>query len=295
MSSVAKPTRGIHKPDVVPATRSHPFDVASARRRCLAYRRRILEISQQVSALHVAPAFSCLEMVDVIYHGLMRRDPARGNPGLADNFLMSKGHGCLSQYVILEDLGVLTKSDLDQYCTPAGQLGCHPDYGVPGIEASTGSLGHGLGMATGMAYADRIKGEDRCLYVVLSDGELQEGSTWEALQMAANLKVDNLVAFVDLNDMASLSRMSETHPAFYPVLDKLRAFGWETVEVNGHDAGAIHDAVARRQGGRPFMLLGRTVKGRGVSFMESVPIWHYRSPNKEEYAKAIAELTEVTS
>ena len=89
--------------------------------------------------------------------------------------------------------------------------------------------------------------------------------------------------------------MSETHPAFYPVLDKLRAFGWEAAEVNGHDAGAIHDAVMRRQGGRPFVLLGRTVKGRGVSFMESVPIWHYRSPNKEEYAKAIAELAEVTS
>src|SRR2546427_12216338 len=106
-------------------------------------------------------------------------------------------------------------------------------------------------MATGMAYADRINGEDRRVYAVLSDGELQEGSTWEAMQMAANLKVDNLDGFVDLNDMASLSRMSETHPAFYPVLDNLRAFGWETAEVNGHDAGAMHDVVEGRQGGRP--------------------------------------------
>ena len=270
------------------------FDGAASRRRCLGYRRRILDISQHVPALHAAGAFSCLEIVDTIYHGLMRRQvgaPAR----FVDTFLMSKGHGCMAQYVILESLGILTRRDLELYCTPSGQLGCHPDYGVPGIEASTGSLGHGLGMATGMAYADRIKGEDGRVYVVLSDGELQEGSTWEAMQMAANLKVDNLAAFVDLNDMASLSRMSETHPAFYPVLDKLRAFGWEAAEVNGHDAGAIHDAVMRRQGGRPFMLLGRTVKGRGVSFMESVPIWHYRSPNKEEYAKAIAELAEVTS
>jgi len=130
---------------------------------------------------------------------------------------------------------------------------------------------------------------------VLSDGALQEGSTWEAMQMAANLQVDNLVAFVDLNDLASLSRMSETHPAFYPVLDKLWAFGWEAVEVNGHDAGALHHAVTHRRGGRPFAVVGRTVKGRGVSFMESVPIWHYRSPSKDEYAQAVAELSEVTS
>ncbi len=270
------------------------FDVSAARRRCMAFRRRILDISQQVPALHAAGAFSCMEIVDVIYHELMRREIGEP-PRFVDSFVMSKGHGCMAQYVILEALGILTKRDLDLYCVPSGQLGCHPDYGVPGIEASTGSLGHGLGMATGMAYADRIKGEDRCLYVVLSDGELQEGSTWEALQMAANLKVDNLVAFVDLNDMASLSRMSETHPAFYPVLDKLRAFGWEAVEVNGHDAGALHAAVTGRRGDRPFVVVGRTVKGRGVSFMESVPIWHYRSPSKDEYATAIAELVEVTS
>lgn len=270
------------------------FDVAAARRRCLAYRRRILDISQQVTALHVAPAFSCLEMVDVIYHGLMRREP-EARHGFRDSFLMSKGHGCLAQYVILEDVGILTKVDLDRYCTPAGQLGAHPDYGVPGIEASTGSLGHGLGLATGMAYAGRVTGEDRRVYVVLSDGELQEGSTWEALMTAGNLRVADLVAFLDLNDFSGLDRMSEAHPAFYPVVDKIRAFGWEVAEVNGHDAGALFGAVAGRGGARPFMVVGRTVKGRGVSFMESVPIWHYRSPSRDEYAQAIAELGEVAS
>lgn len=269
------------------------FDVTAARRRCRAYRTRILDISQRVTALHAAGAFSCLEIVDVIYHGLMRRRD--GGAASVDSFVMSKGHGCMAQYVILEALGVLSARDLELYCTPTGQLGCHPDHGVPGIEASTGSLGHGLGMATGMAYADRIGGEDRHVYVVLSDGELQEGSTWEAMQMAANLKIDNLVAFVDLNDMASLSRMSESHPAFYPVLDKVRAFGWEAAEVNGHDAAALHAAVQGRSGGRPFVVVAHTVKGRGVSFMENVPIWHYRSPNREEYAQALAELREVSS
>ena len=123
--------------------RRNSLDLDAARRRCLGYRRRILDISQQVTALHVAPAFSCLEIVDTIYHELMRRAPDNSSP---DTFLMSKGHGCLVQYVILEELGVLTRHDIEQYCKPEGKLGAHPDYGVPGIEASTGSLGHGLGM-----------------------------------------------------------------------------------------------------------------------------------------------------
>lgn len=272
------------------------FDVAVARRRCLFYRRRILDISQQVTALHVAPAFSCLEMVDLIYHVLMRPDPQHTNPKqFLDGFLMSKGHGCLSQYVILEDLGILVKTDLERYCTPAGRLGAHPDYGVPGIEGSTGSLGHGMGIATGMAYAEKLKGTDRRTHVVLSDGELQEGSTWEAMMMAANLDLRNLIAFVDLNDFGGLTRMSEGHPAFYPLLDKARSFGWEAVEVNGHDATAVYDAVMGRSGKQPFMVVGKTVKGKGVSFMEHVNIWHYRSPNKDEYQKALAGLTEISS
>ncbi len=273
--------------------RSENFDAVAARQRCLRYRRRILDISQQVTALHVAPAFSCLEMVDVIYNGLMRRDHS-GN-GTQDSFVMSKGHGCLSQYVILEDFGILTKNDLDRYCTPLGKLGAHPDYGVPGIEASTGSLGHGMGISAGMAYAEKIKKTDRQVFVVLSDGELQEGSTWEAMMMVANLGLNNLVAFLDLNDFQGLGRTSETHPHFYPVLDKARAFGWEAVEVNGHDAAEVFSAVATRSGERPFMVVGKTVKGKGVSYMEHVPIWHYRSPNKDEYQKALAELAEVAS
>lgn len=270
------------------------FDADAARRRCLFYRRRILDISQQVTALHVAPAFSCLEMVDVIYHELMGLEPQHTNSQrFMESFLMSKGHGCLSQYVILEDLGVLSKTDLDRYCTPVGQLGAHPDYGVPGIEASTGSLGHGLGIATGIAYAEKLRGTGHRTYVMLSDGEFQEGSTWEAMMMIANLELKNLIAFMDLNDFGGLARMSDGHPAFYPILEKVHAFGWEATEVNGHDAQAIVDAVRNRSKQRPFLLLGRTVKGKGVSFMEHVNIWHYRSPNKQEYQQALAGLHEV--
>jgi transketolase len=268
-------------------TRRNSFDEAAARARCLRYRKRILEISQQVQALHIGSAYSCTEMVDAIYHGLMRRNPDGSSP---DTFLMSKGHGCMILYVILEDMGVLSREDLDLYCKPSGRLGCHPDYGNPGIEASTGALGHGLSMAVGMALAERGRKTNGVIYTVLSDGEVQEGSTWEAVLMASSLGLTNLVAFVDNNDFQSLGRTSETHPTFYPLVEKFQAFGWECAEVDGHDAAAVFAAVSGRQGGRPFMLVGKTIKGKGISYMENVPIWHYRSPSPQEYEQGKKEL-----
>jgi transketolase len=280
-----------------PALQSEPplpnsLDVAAARRRCMGYRRRILDISQQVGALHVAPAFSCLEIVDTIYHALMAREL---DGRYRDTFLMSKGHGCMTQYVILEDQGVLTAQDLALYCKPNGVLGAHPDYGVPGIAASTGSLGHGLGIAVGMSLADRLKGEERSVFVLMGDGEMQEGSVWEAMMMAANLRLKHLVAVADVNDFQGLGRTSETHPFFYPVPAKAEAFGWEAAEVNGHDHQAVFEAIAGRRGDMPFLLVCRTVKGKGVSYMENAPIWHYRSPNPQEYQQAIAALGEVSA
>jgi transketolase len=206
---------------------------------------------------------------------------------------MSKGHGCMIQYVTLAELGILSEKDLDEYCTPQGILGCHPDYGHPGIEASTGSLGHGVGMAVGMALAAKAKKEDSVVYVVLSDGEIQEGSTWEALMMATSLGCNNLVAVIDNNDFQSLGRTSETHPSFYPLADKLIAFGWETVELDGHDAEAIYEAIHGRSGSKPLMVIAKTTKGKPISYMENVPVWHYRSPNIEEYQQALGELAVI--
>ena len=271
--------------------KSQSFDIDAARRRCMSFRRRILDISQTVPALHIAPAFSCIETVDLIYHGFMRWNGGKS----PDTFLMSKGHGCMAQYVVLESLGILSSEDLGKYCKPNGRLGAHPDYGVPGIAASTGSLGHGLPMAVGMAYAEKIKKTDGTVYAVLSDGEVQEGSTWEAFMMGSTLGVNNLVAFIDNNDFQSLGRTSETHPTFYPLTDKFRAFGWETIELNGHDAGGLFEAVISREGKKPMAVICKTVKGRGVSYMENVPIWHYRAPNKDEYTQAINDLAEVTA
>jgi transketolase len=273
---------------------SNAFDVAAARARCKKHRKRILEMTQHVSALHVGGAFSSTEIVDCIYYELMRPG-AHGVVGkdAPDTFLMSKGHGYMIQAVILEDIGVLKRADLESYCTPAGKLGVHPDYGVPGIEASTGALGHGLSMALGMAYAEMTQSRSGIVYTVLSDGEVQEGSTWEAALMASSLKVGNLVAFIDNNNMQSLGFTHVTHPTFYPVVDKFRAFGWECVEVDGHDSLAIYNAVTARDGARPLMVNCKTTKGRGVSYMENVPMWHYRSPNKAEYEQAVREIDEA--
>jgi transketolase len=269
------------------------FKVDEARQRCKKYRRRILDISQQVGALHAAAAFSAMEITDCIYHGLMDRN----TEGIShDKFIMSKGHGCMVQYVILEDMGVLSREDLDLYCKPDGRLGCHPDYGTPGIEASTGSLGHGMSMVTGMAYTEKyIERKSGKIFAVISDGELQEGSTWEGMMMAANLEVNNLIVCLDHNGMQSFGQTHETHPSFYPIREKIESFGWESAEINGHNSQAIFDAVINRPRGKPFMLICNTTKGRGVSFMENIPVWHYRSPTPEEYEQAISELTEISS
>jgi transketolase len=269
---------------------SVPFGLAESAKRCVRLRRRILEISQQVQALHISSAFSCTEIVQCIYFHLMRPGEQGGSK---DTFLMSKGHGCMIQYVCLEELGILTRHDLDRYCTADGILGCHPDYGTPGIEASTGSLGHGMAMAVGMSLAAKGKKIDSVTYVVLSDGELQEGSTWEALMMASSLGCSNLVAVVDNNDFQSLGRTSETHPSFYPIGDKLDAFGWEVAEIDGHDSQDIYDTISSRSGDKPLFVVAKTTKGKPISYMENVPIWHYRSPSIEEYQQALAELATI--
>jgi transketolase len=207
-----------------------------------------------------------------------------------DTFLMSKGHGCMIQYVILEELGIISRRDLDLYCKSEGRLGCHPDYGNPGVAASTGALGHGLSMALGMAYSEKTRGTNGLIYCVISDGEVQEGSTWEATMMASSLGVSNLIVFMDNNDFQSLGRTSLTHPSFYPVVEKYKAFGWDAVEVDGHDTKSLYEAVLGRLADRPLMVVCKTTKGRGISFMENIPIWHYRSPNKNEYQQALQEL-----
>ncbi len=270
-------------PQISPA-----FDVAASKARCRRMRRRILGLSQKLPALHVAPAFSCLEIVDTIYHGLMHNSGGR-----RDAFILSKGHGALAQFAVLEELGVMSRQDLDTCCHPEGRLGGHPDYGAPGIEASTGSLGHGLPMSLGVCLAEKELARESTVYVVISDGELMEGSTWESVLLAPTLRVRNLVVFVDLNDFISGGQTSVYHRNLYPVPEKFEAFGWQAIQADGHDQANLFEAVTRKDPDRPLAVIARTVKGKGVSYMENQPIWHYRSPNPTEYQQALTELPEL--
>lgn len=244
-----------------------------AAQRCKAYRRRILEISQKVKALHIGGAFSCLELVDCLYNEIANEE---------DTILISKGHGWMAQAVILEERGLI---DLDKYGTKDG-VGVHPEYGTPGIAASTGSLGHGLPMAVGMAIADR----SHMVYCVISDGELQEGSTWEAILLVPALRLSNIMVLVDNNNLQSLGRTSDTHPNLYPISRKFHEFGWGSVACHGHDSEMIKHNLLYHDMTKPFALIAGTKKGHGVSFMVNQPVWHYKSPSPEEYQQALEEL-----
>ena len=262
-------------------------NVNLSRERCKKYRKKILDVSQDVNALHLGGAFSCMEMIDYIYN--FHIPLKKTNKG--DNiFIMSKGHSVMAQYVILEDRGMLTKVDMDNYCKPEGILGCHPDYGNPGIEASTGSLGHGLALAVGISQANKIQNNASKTFIIISDGELQEGSTWEALMMAANLELDNLICFLDHNGSQSYGITKEIHPKFYPIEEKINAFNWECITFNGHSIKQIDESYNSRKTKKPFFLLGNTIKGKGISYMEGKPVWHYKSPTPEEYKIGIEEL-----
>ena len=262
------------------------YKIVEAKERCRGYRKRILDISQNVSALHAAGAFSCTEIVDTIYYALIRKE----NDKLIDDFILSKGHSCILQYLILNDLGYLTDNDIKLYCKPGGKLGCHPDYGVPGIQASTGSLGHGMGLAAGIGQSYKIKQADTKLFIVISDGELQEGSTWEAMMMIANLNLNNIVCILDHNGSQSFGHTKETHPKFYPIFEKVEGFGWECFEVDGHSSEEITQVFSKSVNEKPLFIIANTVKGKGVSFMENKPIWHYRSPTPEEYLIGLKDL-----
>lgn len=251
--------------------------------RCKKYRKKILEMSQSVSALHIGGSFSSVEIVDCIYNRLKKSK---------DIFILSKGHAGILQYVVLNDLGIIKTKDLNNYQKKNGFLGVHPDYGTPGIKASTGSLGHGLAMAAGMALAC-INNKKKFFYILLSDGELQEGSVWETVLTISSLKLNNIIIIVDNNNLQTSSWATDTHPTLYPIDKKFKSFGWEVKKCNGHNSDDIYNKIRKRSLKKPFALIAKTIKGYPVSFMKNVPKWHYRAPNKIEYLKAIKEINNL--
>jgi transketolase len=236
-------------------------------------------MSQKVSAIHLGGTFSSVEILDAIYNILMKKNER-------NNFIMSKGHCSVLQYVILSDLGIIKKKDLKNYSKSKGKFGVHPEIKNRGINASTGSLGQGLALAAGFALSDISKN----VFVVLSDGELQEGSTWEAIMSISNLDLKNIITIIDNNDFQSLDRTSISYPSVYPIEKKFKNFGWDSSVCNGHSIVEIVKAITQRDKKRPFCLVAKTIKGFPISFMKNNPIWHYKSPTKMEFKIAMGEL-----
>ncbi|HEY9139178.1 MAG TPA: transketolase [Terriglobus sp.] len=237
---------------------------------------------------------SCLSMADILaclYWKVLKIDPQNPTWEERDHFILSKGHGAAILYAALAERGFYPKSDLELYCKNGSKLTGHATSGVPGVELSTGSLGHGLPVGCGIALAKKQSRKSSRVFVLLSDGELDEGSNWEAFLFAPHHKLSNLVAIIDYNKIQSFGRTADVLN-LEPLADKMRAFGWAVREVDGHDFdeleaafGSVPDAE-----GRPTVVIAHTVKGKGIHFMEDRLEWHYKSPTEEQVVDALKEL-----
>lgn len=262
----------------------------------LAIRRHAVDMTHLGKSSHVGSVLSLADILAVLYGDIMRLNPAEPRWIDRDRFILSKGHAGAGVYAALAERGFLPREQLKTHYQNGSKLSGHVSHkGVPGVEFSTGSLGHGLGVGAGMALAAKRAGRANRVFVVLSDGECDEGSNWEAIMFAAHHKLDNLIVAVDYNKIQSLDSVANTL-ALEPFADKWRAFGWHVAEVDGHDHTALSAALAVESGerGRPSVVICHTTKGKGVSFMENAVLWHYRTPQGEEYAAACTELGRAT-
>lgn len=254
-------------------------------------RRTIYKIAHHAGGGHMGAAFSMTDIISVLYFDhVLKYDASNPMWEDRDKFILSKGHACYALYAVLAKAGYFPEEELWSVGKPGSRFGGHPKmYEIPGVEASTGALGHGLSFAIGIAYANKVDYRDSHVYVVLGDGECQEGSIWEGALSAPTLGLDNMTVVVDHNKLQAMDEM-ENIVHMQPFADKWRAFGWSVVEIDGHDYTEIKDALLTRQRGKPTLIVANTIKGKGVSFMENVPIWHYRMPNDEELPVLFRDL-----
>lgn len=259
----------------------------------LAHRMRIqaLQMVHRAKASHIGSALSISDIVAVLYGQVLRLDPKEPAAAQRDRFILSKGHACVAVYAALAETGFFPADELLKYGQDHSSLMNHISHKVAGVEFSTGSLGHGLPFGTGKALAAKRSKQDWGTYVLLSDGELGEGSNWEAMMFAAHHQLSNLVAIIDYNKLQSLTTVDKTLRV-EPLADKARAFGWAVREVDGHDHAALTTLLSKTpwEAGKPSFLIAHTTKGKGVSFMENSVDWHYKSPSADQLAQALGEL-----
>src|SRR5688572_10666719 len=260
------------------------------------YRRRILEIIKRAGAGHTGGSLSCIDILNVLYNRVLRVSPQATKDLNRDRYIQSKGHSVEALFVVLADKGFFPDAQLETLCQYKSHFVGHPTRKVPGIEQNTGALGHGLSISVGCAIAGKKDSRDYRVFTLLGDGELAEGSNWEAAMAAAHYDLDNLVAVVDHNTLQITGRTRDVC-SNEPLDEKFQAFGWDVRSVVGHSFHELTEVLSPRRGrageGRPLAVIANTVKGRGVSFMEVVAKWHHGVPSDAEYPAAMKELDDA--
>jgi len=256
-------------------------------------RKAIVDMAYSGASVHIGCAFSIVELLAVLYRKHLRLDPTNSNSPDRDYLVLSKGHGVMAQYICLHELGWLTDHDIDRYFKNGTRLKGLADTHVPGVEATTGSLGHGLSVAVGLALGAKLNKSSQICYALVGDGELNEGSIWEASMFASHFGLDNLIVIIDQNGFQAMGSTDEVM-TLGNVEDKFRAFGFDSITIDGHDESSIDNAYFRMKtirNNRPKVIVATTIKGKGVSFMENDNIWHYTRLTSESHAAAKIELT----
>ena len=253
-------------------------------------RKLTLEAIYEAGAGHTGGSLSCLDILNVLYNRVLNMFPEQVSDPHRDRYVQSKGHSVEALYAVLADRGFFPEAELKTICHYQSHFVGHPTRHIPGIEMNTGALGHGLPIANGMALAGKMDSASYRVFTLLGDGELAEGSNWEAALASAHYKLDNLTAIIDHNTL-QITGPTRDVMSNEPLDDKWRAFGWTVRSVNGHDYAALTKALTDpRVAGKPTCIIANTIKGRGVSFMENVVKWHHGVPSEEELKQALAEL-----
>lgn len=269
-----------------------PEELENLTRKAKSVRRHILEMVHRVNASHVGAALSAADILTLVYGRFLNLSPQNPQAPGRDRFILSKGHAASALYAVLAEFGFYPPPRLEEFCRDGARMYGHLNcFAAPGLEFSTGSLGHGLSVAAGMALNGKLAGGAYRAWVLLGDGECNEGQVWEAALFAARHRLDNLVAIIDANGLQGFGRTQDVLP-LEPFADKWRAFGWGVAEADGHDLAALERVFSALPlvPGRPNAVIARTVKGKGVSFMEDRLEWHYKSPNPEQLRQALEEL-----
>ncbi len=256
----------------------------------LQYRLQTLELIHSAGAGHTGGGLSCLDILTVLYNRILRVSPETFGDPARDRYVQSKGHAVEALYVVLADRGFFPYSDLETVCHYESDYVGHPTRKIPGIEQNTGALGHGLPICVGMALAARMDKTGSRVFTLLGDGEIAEGSNWEAAMAGAHYKLSNLTAIVDCNTLQISGHTSQVMNS-EPLDEKFRAFGWAVRVVDGHDLAALTEVLSGpAEADKPTAVIARTIKGRGVSFMENVAKWHHGVPSEAELTQARAEI-----